>query len=162
MSQASLISEEMRQDIGVDWEPWTQEIDKRFIRKFAEAIEDSNPLWQDEVEARKTPYGGIVAPPTFYCALDPRRRDFNPESGGPRGRWKDAAESKSEANAYDEVEFFEPIRAGDTITATSKITNIYERQGQAGRLVFVEREQIFTNQFGRIVAKCRGAGVAIY
>ena len=135
MRQESLISEEMCWHIGVEWEPWTQEIDKRFIRNFAEAIDDPNPLWQDEIEARKTPFGGIIAPPTFYCALDPRRRDFDPESGYPRDRWGNVTDSKSKANAYDEVEFFEPIRAGDVITATSMISRIYERQGQVGRLV---------------------------
>lgn len=153
-----LITEEMRQDIGVEWDVWTQEVDKRWICKFAEAIEDPNPLWQDEVEARKTSYGGIIAPPTFLGALDPKWR-----YGEPLQRWQVPTKPKGGGgNAYDEVEFFEPIRPGDTITARIKTSNIYVRQGRTGRLLFNEREVTFTNQFGQLVAKCRGASVGVY
>ena len=153
-----LITEEMRQDIGVEWDFWTQEVDERWIRKFAEAIEDPNPLWQDGALARKTSYGGIIASPTFIGALDPKWR-----YGEPLRRWNvPAAPKGGGGNAYDEAEFFEPIRPGDMITARIKTSNIYVRQGRSGRLLFNEREVTFTNQFGQVVAKCRGASVGVY
>ena len=157
MAEESLITEEMRRDIGMEWEPYVQEIDKRFIAKFAEAVGDPSPLWQDEARARKTPCGGIIAPPTFYAALDPVYR-----YGTPQPRWKVPAEAKGGANAGDEVELFEPIHPGDTITAKAKTVDIYERQGRSGRLLFTVREVVYTNQFGEVVAKSRGSLVSIY
>jgi acyl dehydratase len=34
------------------------------ILKFAHGIGDANPLWTNEAYARKSPYGGIIAPPS--------------------------------------------------------------------------------------------------
>lgn len=153
-----IISDAMKADIGVEWDVWTQTVDKRWIYRFAEAIEDDNPLYSDEVAARNSRFGGIIAPPTFYCALDPKWRH-----GEALERWRSPGKRKGGGgNAYDEVEFFEPIRAGDTITARIKTSAIYVRQGRNGKLLFNEREVTFTNQLGQLVAKCRGASVGVY
>jgi acyl dehydratase len=39
------------------------------IRKFADGIGDSNPLWNDEEYAQKTRYGSIVAPPSWIYSV---------------------------------------------------------------------------------------------
>lgn len=157
VTEHSLITDEMRQDVGVEWEPYVQEIDKRFIRKFAEAVGDSNPLWSDDAAAARGPNGSTIAPPTFYVALDPIYR-----TGTPERRWTVAGQNKSGANAFDEVEIFEPIRPGDTITARAKIADIYEREGRAGKLLFTVREVTYTNQHDRVVAISRGGLVSIF
>ena len=66
MSEESLITDKMRKAIGVESEPLLYDVDKWHIQRFAEAIGDPNPLYQDEAAARKTRYGGIIAPPTFF------------------------------------------------------------------------------------------------
>ena len=152
-----LITQQMLDDIGVEWDPYVQEIDRRFIRKFAEAVGDSNPLWQREVEARRTGYGGIIAPPTFHVALDPFWR-----FGEPIPRWEFPMPEKSGAHASDSVEIFEPIRPGDTITATARIVDIFERQGKTGRLLFAVREVTYVNQFDQTVAKSRSSSVKVF
>jgi hypothetical protein len=43
--------------------------------------------------------------------------------------------------------------AGDVLTTRSKVTNIYEKDGSSGKLVFMNFEVTFTNQNGEIVAK---------
>ena len=50
--------------IGEEWEPRVYEIEKGMIQRFVQAIDDPNPLWQDEEYAKKSQYGGIIAPPT--------------------------------------------------------------------------------------------------
>ena len=35
------------------------------IKNFAEAVGDNNPLWINEEYARKSRFGGVIAPPTF-------------------------------------------------------------------------------------------------
>ncbi len=55
-----------------------------------------------------------------------------------------------------EYEFFYPIRAGDTLVASSIIKDIIGREGTTGKLVFVITETTYTNQRGDLVAKARG------
>jgi len=52
-----------------------------------------------------------------------------------------------------EYQFFYPIRAGDTLVASSVIKDIVERKGQAGNLVFVFTETTYMNQNGDTVAR---------
>ena len=153
----SLITPEMQQDIGVAWEPYVQEIDAHRIRKFVEAVGDPNPLWQDETMAKEASYGGIIAPPTFHVALDPFWRD-----GEPVPRWGLAAEEKTSVHGGDEVEYFRPIRPGDTITAIARIVELVERQGRQGRLLFIVREVTYENQSHEIVAKSRSSSIKVF
>ena len=48
MTQESVITQEMRDVIGVESEAITYDVEKGAIRKFAEAIGDDNPLYVDE------------------------------------------------------------------------------------------------------------------
>src|SRR6266849_4802341 len=58
-----------------------------------------------------------------------------------------------------EIEFFAPIRAGDTITGRCKITDIYQKDGRSGPLIFVVRESTYTNQRGEVVLIEKGAAI---
>lgn len=63
---ASFLTEEMRrQAIGQKSEPHTIDVEKGAIIKFAQAIEDDNPLFNDDMAARESRYGGIIAPPNL-------------------------------------------------------------------------------------------------
>jgi len=59
------ISEDLINAIGTESSPLENDIEKGAIRRFAEAIEDSNPIYTDENYAKKLNYRNIVAPPTF-------------------------------------------------------------------------------------------------
>ena len=45
-----------------------------------------------------------------------------------------------------------PIRAGDTLTARSKIADIYEKTGRSGPMVFIVHRMEFQNQRGELVS----------
>ena len=67
---ASFLTEEQRQQaIGREGSPVIMEVEKGAIIKFAEAIGDDNPLFNDEAAARQTRHGGLIAPPTFLRSL---------------------------------------------------------------------------------------------
>ncbi|MFQ5827376.1 MAG: MaoC family dehydratase N-terminal domain-containing protein, partial [Dehalococcoidia bacterium] len=55
----------------------------------------------------------------------------------------------------NELEYFQPIRVGDTISVTAKLTDIKERAGKMGRMLFFFAEITYTNQRGEMVAKGR-------
>ena len=141
-TSAPLVTEEMRQQaIGLEGSPVTVEVEKGAIIKFAQAIGDDNPLFNDEVEARGSRYGGLIAPPTFLRSMTSVRPQL--PFTLPVERLLDAG---------SEWEYFEPIRAGDRITAVAKITDLSERTGRLGAMVFSITVITYRNQFGQVVA----------
>ena len=139
----------MRATIDVESEPLTHDVEKGAIIKFAEAIGDTNPIFNDEVAARQSKYGGMIAPPTFLRSMSsgPLKVDVrNPYSANLDGG--------------SEWEYFEPVRPGDRITVTTKIANIYERAGRLGNMLFMVRETNYVNQFGNTVATQRTTGIS--
>ncbi len=63
------VTDEARKQIGKVSEPRTYEVERGAIRRFAEAIEDRNPLFNSERDARQTRYGSMIAPPTFCRSM---------------------------------------------------------------------------------------------
>ncbi len=162
MSEGSLISEEMRRSLklGQVSGVFTYEVDRKWIAEFVSAFQDPNPLWVDEEYAKQEGrFGALIAPPTFFAALDPvERRDLRLDE------WVEAIPYKDTGggNAFNEVEYFAPIRAGDSIRVEVTYTDIFEREGRTGRLLFRVRENVFTNQRGELVARVRNGHVRSY
>jgi len=153
MAQESVITEEMRKAIGVESEPTIVHVEKEPIRRFAAAIGDPNPLYHDEAYARKLGYRSIIAPPGFaveYC--------FPIKTGQMTMRFRPPFARN--LNGGNEFEFIQPIQAGDTISVTSRLADIYERDGRMGKMLFTIRETICRNQKGEIVQKVRGTGIS--
>lgn len=134
MSDVSVITEEMRGLIGMETGRTVHEIDKTMLRRLAEAVDDPNPRWHEE------------APPAFLMSLavsgvgDPPARLFpltRVVDGG--GDW----------------ECYLPVRLGDVITCATGLAELYEREGRAGKLLFIVTETTVTNRDGQLVARGR-------
>ena len=50
-----------------------------------------------------------------------------------------------------DVTFIEPIRPGDVLTRQSTVTDVEEKQGRSGAMIFTTKEMTITNQHGRTV-----------
>ena len=135
--------------VGSESMPSVLEVENGHVKAFAKAIEDPNPLWSDEVFARQTPFGGIVAPPTFLRAVSVQRIDELPENF-PFKRLLDGG---------SEWEYLYPVRVGDTITGISRITDLYGRIGSLGPMVFIVNEITYTNQLSQIVATQKSTSI---
>ena len=157
MTQDSVITEEMKKAIGVESEPTIVQIEKEPIRRFAAAIGDNNPLYHDEEYAKKLGYRSIIAPPgfqptySFPIKVPPMRAEAGPRFRLPFTR---------NLNGGDEYEFFQPIQAGDVISITRRLGDIYERDGRMGKMLFTINETVFRNQKGEIVLIMRGTGIS--
>jgi acyl dehydratase len=135
------VTDEVKTQIGTQSQPRVVEIERGAIRRFAQAIGDPNPLFNDEAQARKTRFGGMIAPPTFCRSLGGEIPDV--KLNIPQFRGLDGG---------SEWEYFVPIRAGDRITVISKIADIRESAGRLGAMVFIVAEHSYTNQFGELCA----------
>ena len=147
MVEDSLITGKLRSKIGTESTPKVYEIEKGMIRRFVLAIDDPNPLWQDEGYAGKSRYGGIIAPPTFVLAIGFDELQRQVLESIPYG---------GILHGSTELECYQPVRAGDIISVTTKITNIRERQDRrVGKRVFVVIDVTYKNQRQELVAKCQ-------
>jgi acyl dehydratase len=144
----SLITDEMRGLVGEESEPVTYDIEAGLIRQFAQAIGDDNPLWQDESEARDARWAGITAPPTFLrtCEPNPNRDVSIPVSRG--------------LDAGSEWEYFLPVRPGDRITVTRRVTDFTQKEGRLGQMLLSTAEVRYVNQFGKLVATQTERGIS--
>ena len=132
--------------IGEEWEPRVYEIEKGMIQRFVQAIDDPNPLWQDEEYAKKSQYGGIIAPPTFILIIGFEQIQQQVSQSIPYG---------TVLHGATDLECYQPVRPGEVVTVTTKIANIRERQGKMGKMAFITFENTYKNQRQELVARCR-------
>jgi acyl dehydratase len=148
-TESNYLTDEMReQAIGTQGEPAVLAVEKGAVERFAEAISDPNPLWNDEATARKGRYGGLVAPPTFLRSV--RFRYPQLPFDIPFDRLLDGG---------SEWEYFEPVRVGDRITAVARIADVSERPGRLGTMLFTVTEVTYTNQLNETVATQRSVSI---
>jgi acyl dehydratase len=143
------VTEEAKKQIGKAGEARTLDVERGAIRRFAEAIGDDNPLFNNEHEARHTRFGGMIAPPTFARSLSAAIPDVKLDMG----------ESFRGLDGGSDWEYFEPIRPGDRITVQTKIADLRESAGRLGPMVFIVTETTYTNQFGQICALQRSTAI---
>jgi len=128
--------EKLKAKVGVEWEPREYEIGREMIRRFARAVGDPNPLWQD----------GTTAPPTFILSIGFEQFVEDLMSLTP---------FNTVLMGSTDIECYQPVRLGDVITVIFKISNLRERQGAMGKMAFMTFDSSYKNQRQEVVAKCR-------
>lgn len=118
--------------------PVTMGVEKGHIKRFAEAIGDSNPLWVDESS------GGVIAPPTFL-------RIMITELPAPR----ELAPFPQMLDGGSDWTYMKAVRPGDIITAVTRFVSVNQRNIAIGAAVVLVLETDYTNQHGEVVAKQR-------
>jgi acyl dehydratase len=146
----SLITEkslaDLRKLIGVPIEdtvePWCYEATRDNIRHWAHGLGDDNPLWCDPAYAAQTPYGRLVAPPSFVFTLN---RSFSGYVAGLPG--------VHAMFAGIDLTWHRPILLGDHFTTKAWLQDLVEHQTRfAGRAIQQIYHTEFYNQHGELVA----------
>jgi acyl dehydratase len=133
--------------IGKEYPPFSVEVEKGHIRRFAHAIGDESPVWRDPDAAKSLGYQAIPAPPTFaFTLLMEANQSFLilDEMG---------IDKRKSMHAEQGFVYHAPILAGDTITGRQKILDMYEKKG--GALQFIVTETRMTNQKNQPVCDLR-------
>ncbi len=152
--------EKMKSLIGKESVPKTILVSEREIKRFAQAIGDLNPLYLDREFAQRSRYGGIIAPPLFIFALD-YYGDLPETELGPDGMPVSEELELPLPPSYvrggsSEIEFFRPIKAGDSVTVRKKLVDVYTKEGKSGPLLFVVIDTIVADQKGEPLVIERG------
>jgi len=133
-----------RSIIGQVYDRYTyHEIRREELLEYARTLGVDDPLYLDDDAARAGPYGGLVAFPTYVVKLR-------------GGQWMPPEVMKHMTlegfDAGKDIELGVPVRPGDRLTATSTVTEIYEKTGRSGSMWFVVFRQEIRNQNDELVA----------
>lgn len=130
--------------IGKTYPPAVYAVGREKIKEYAAAVGETNPIHLDPDAARGAGYGDVVAPPMFavvYSAPAMGPAIMDPEVG---------INLPAMVHGGQEFAWGRPVVAGDEITTTASVKEIYERDGRA----FYVFETTSTNQDGETV--CSG------
>jgi acyl dehydratase len=131
--------------IGHEFPAYSVDVEKGRLKFFAKAIGETDPVYTDESAARQAGFSALPAPPTFTMVLDVEGGELPPVLGLLN---IDIARALHGSQAF---EYFKPICAGDCITVSSRIADIFDKKG--GALEFVVLENSYTNQDGVLTSK---------
>ena len=141
----SLLTPELLAHIGSQSEPRREIVTRRDIRKYAIATDNRQQKYLD----------GDEAPPMFHVPLF---WDVVPlDRLSPVGVSIDTLLPKfplERAMAGGlEIEYLKPILPGDWLTATRTLTDIYEKAGRSGPLIFYEVIMEIRDDDGELVVR---------
>ena len=140
----ALLTDEHRRWIGHEDAPVTVEVSRRDIVKYALATEQREPRF----------LRGDEAPPMFVFNLFGPLRPLEElrADGLPRGQGGGPAMPLKRVMAGGtELRVARPIRPGDTLTATTRLTDLYEKSGAQGPLIFSVRTTRIVDASGALV-----------
>ncbi len=131
--------------IGRSSPPTLNEVEKGAIRRFAESLGDYNPIYYDEEYARASGYPTIVAPPTFPASFH-SSADLRELLG---------VGIKSLLHAEQSFEYERPIFAGDRIFVATRVSDVQEKTGPAGKMDVAVIEDEGRDEEGKVVFRAR-------
>jgi acyl dehydratase len=123
--------------------PFEYDVGREKIREYARAVGETNPVYLEPEAARAAGFGNVVAPPMF-CVV------YSAGALGPA-----VLDPELEINlafmvhGSQEFEWFEPVVAGDAITTSVTVKDIYEKNG----MQFYVWESNSKNQEGKATVK---------
>lgn len=126
-------------EVGYAFPPVTFEVTQEMIRRYAEASYDFNPLhldegWMESAAFGATRYGGVIAHGLMTYSVVGR---MITDVVYPLGGWHERCEMR----------FTAPVRPGDTITTTGRVTHVRRLGGDVLYTAAVEAR----NQDGTVV-----------
>jgi acyl dehydratase len=136
--------------IGSAMAPFTVEVEKGAIRRFAEAIGETTAIYFDEAFARSLGYPGIVAPPTFPTA-------FRPPS---EPTWRHGLDEGRILAGEQGFRYRRPIYAGDRLQCELRLTDVQDKRSGKGSMELMIQDLIITSTSGDKV--CVNRRVVIY
>jgi acyl dehydratase len=153
--QQSVITDAMRTHIGVESDPVAQEVDNTGCRQFARAVGYTDAIYFDEAAAKAKGHRAIVAPYGFlgHPIVVPGQPARVPEA------FRLEIPYKRVLNGGTDIEYMAEVCAGDRLTATTKLTDLTEREGKIGPMLIVTTETAFRNEKGETVAIQRGTAI---
>lgn len=142
---SSILTPEVKAAIGRSSAPHREIVTRRDIRKYAIATDNRQRKYLD----------GDVAPPMFHVALfwDVVELDELTPDGVSIDKLLPRFPLERAMAGGLEIEYCKPIRPGDWLAATRTLTDVYEKAGRSGPLLFYEVVMLVTDDDGEVVVR---------
>ncbi len=135
--------------VGKEYPPFPVTVERGRIKDFARALGDLNPFYIDDAVGAASPWGDVIAPPTFAVS-------FRGEGADSSALLRDLGVDISRVlHGEQEFEIHRQLVPGETYLCRTKILDIYEKTGRSGPMAFVVRETAVTDRTGEIVMSTR-------
>jgi acyl dehydratase len=128
---------------GVEHRAGPFPVTRELVQAFSIGIGETSPVFTDVETARAAGYADLLAPPTL-CTIFVRQIQL-PSI--------DLEFGKISMHAGQRVQSIAPILAGDQLSASSHLKDVYAKTGRTGTMVFVVWETTFSKQDGTVVAE---------
>jgi acyl dehydratase len=135
------------------------------LAKFAVAVGDDDPIYQDPDAARAAGFADLPAPPSYgFSALEYWGAFPGEQPPDPTGGHSPAAEviggllANGGLVLHGEQEFVyhRPIVAGDVLHREGRVTDLYSRESSSGRVMtFFVTEDVYRDEAGEPVLTAR-------
>lgn len=136
--------------IGREFPAVTATIDPESVKAFARALGEEDPLYLDDEAAKRGPCGAIVAPPTYPIAF------MAQSMAGAASSFEELGlDFMTLVHGEQEFEYERAVKAGETLTLTARIKDVYEKQGRSGTLDILVLETEATDAGGARVFASR-------
>lgn len=136
--------------IGSSVAPFSVEVEKGAIRRFAEAIGENTEIYFDEAFARSLGYLGLVAPPTFPTTFRPPAKPA----------WIRGLDEGRFLAGEQGFRYRRPILAGDRLQCELRLTDVQDKRSSKGDMELIVQDLIVTSLSGDTV--CVNRRVVIY
>ena len=128
-------------EVGVERPTRPVTLTLELIQEYARSIGDLNPLYFDEDFARRSRFGGLIAPPTIHVPLlflctEPT----------------DWMRTPGTINAGQSWYYRRPARPGDVVTLRARALDKLYRNDR----LFVVHDNVFLDQQGQVLCAGRG------
>lgn len=166
-----LLTEDIRKFIGVETAVVLLEdvVEKGAVRRFAQAVMDTDPAYMHPAYASRTRYAKPVAPPMFpvtmlrtgFGAADPVAEHADDPDYDGLAEWSSMGlpplplANRPQLNAGCEFEMRRLACHGDSVRMQSRYLDIHERVTSRGPTLFVITETDFTDAAGELICRFR-------
>jgi acyl dehydratase len=142
------LTDEMRAVIGVESAPWPVEITTTSIRAFARGVGYTDLRYYDEAAAAAAGHEALPAPPCYLGTAVWIPGQSDPTFSGPRSSGPGLRHGlKGLLDGGTEVVYERPLRAGDKLSMTSKVSGLEVKESKGlGKMLVVTSEQTFAEQ----------------
>ena len=131
--------------VGKELPPLTITVDAGRLRFFAKAIGETNPVFTDLDAAKAAGHRDLPVPPTFLFGIELEHAD-------PFAWLADiGVDLPRVLHGEQSFTYHSTAVAGDVLTATPRIGNVYSKKG--GALEFIEKASTVTREDGALVAE---------
>ncbi len=135
------MSEIDRSLVGCFSKPFTVDVERGAIRKFADAIGDPDLRYRDLAHARELGYADLLAPPTFPTC-------FRPPEEPP---WMASLDRRRVMAGQIAFDYSASIEAGMVLTCRVELAGVDEKAGRRGRMELLHQRLHGVDAAGRPV-----------